>query len=54
MLWIEPVSIPGSAASLTFHVSPLVLVTVVHAQALDEDAASSAHAAADAREILRK
>ena len=53
MLWIEPVSIPGSAASLTFHVSPLVFVTVVHAQA-DEDAASSAHAAADAREILRK
>jgi hypothetical protein len=49
-----PVSNPGSAASLTFHVSPFVFVTVVHAHAGDEAASSAAHAAADASEILRK
>ena len=29
VLWMLPESRPGTSASLTFHVSPLVLVTVV-------------------------
>ena len=40
-----PVSSPGTSASLTFHVSPLVLVTVVQPQAVEDDAATIATAA---------
>ena len=42
VLWMLPVSTPGTSASLTFQVSPLVLVTVVQPQAGDDDAATSA------------
>jgi hypothetical protein len=37
-----PVSRPGTSESLTAHVSPLVLVTVLQPHAVDDDAATIA------------
>jgi hypothetical protein len=49
-----PVSNPGTAASLTDHESPLVLVTVVHPQAVDEEAATITVTATASRHRRRR
>ena len=49
VLWMLPVSTPGTSASLTFQVSPLELVTVVQPQAGDVDNAASAATATASR-----
>jgi hypothetical protein len=48
-----PVSTPGTRASLTFQVSPLVFVTVVQAYAVDVDAATIAATATASRAAER-
>src|SRR4051812_16516307 len=49
-----PVSRPGTSASLTAHVSPLVLVTVLQPHAVDDDAATIAVTATASFERRRR